>query len=66
MLVNDRLCLELNEVIRKGNDIVWDKLWTTLDKKFADGSTADSRFQDYIPPHKNLGALLIKTYRGML
>lgn len=66
MLVNDRLCLELNEVIRKGNDIVWDKLWTTLDKKFADGSTADNRFQDYIPPHKNLGALLIKTYRGVL
>ncbi|MFT7230300.1 MAG: hypothetical protein ACI9GO_000767 [Bacteroidia bacterium] len=66
MLVNDKLCLELNEVIRKGNDIVWDKLWTTLDKKFADGSTADSRFQDYIPPHKNLGALLIKTYRSVL
>lgn len=66
MLVNDRLCLELNEVIRKGQDIVWDNLWATLDKKFADGSTADSRFQDYIPPHKNLGALLIKTYRSVL
>jgi len=66
MLVNDRVCLELNEVIRKGQDIVWDNLWATLDKKFADGSTADSRFQDYIPPHKNLGALLIKTYRSVL
>ena len=66
MLVNDRLCLELNEVIRKGKDIVWDDLWDTLDKKFAAGSTADNRFQDYIPPHKNLGALLIKTYRRML
>ncbi|MFB1013871.1 MAG: hypothetical protein QMC68_08970, partial [Bacteroidia bacterium] len=66
MLVNDRLCLELNEVIRKGQDIVWDDLWDTLDKKFAAGSAADNRFQDYIPPHKNLGALLIKTYRGML
>lgn len=66
MLVNDRLCLELNEVIRKGQDIVWDNLWATLDNKFADGSTADSRFQDYIPPHKNLGALLIKTYRSVL
>jgi hypothetical protein len=66
MLVNDRLCLELNEVIRKGQDIVWDDLWDTLDKKFAAGSAADNRFQDYIPPHKNLGALLIKTYRRML
>ena len=66
MLVNDKLCLELNEVIRKGQDIVWDNLWLTLDKRFATGSAADSRFQDYIPPHKNLGALLIKTYRSVL
>ncbi|PCJ67227.1 MAG: hypothetical protein COA58_02615 [Bacteroidetes bacterium] len=66
MMVNDRLCLELNEVIRKGNDIIWDDLWAHLDKKFAKGSTASSRFKDYIPPHKNLGALLIKTYRSML
>lgn len=66
MLVNDRLCLELNETIRKGQDIVWDTLWSTLDKKFPKGSTADSRFQDYVPPHKNLGALLIKTYRNVL
>lgn len=66
MLVNDVLALELNETIRKGQDIVWDNLWASLDKKFAAGSTADSRFQDYIPPHKNLGALLIKTYRSIL
>ncbi len=66
MLVNDKLCLELNEVIRKGQDIVWDKLWLTLDKRFAAGSAADNRFKDYIPPHKNLGALLIKTYRSVL
>jgi hypothetical protein len=66
MMVNDVLCLELNEVIRKGNDIIWDTLWATIDKKLGSGNVADSRFQDYIPPHKNLGALLIKTYRGML
>ena len=66
MMVNDRLALELNEVIRKGQDIVWDNLWLSLDKKFAAGTTADQRFKDYIPPHKNLGALLIKTYRSML
>ncbi len=66
MLVNNKLCLELNEVIRKGQDIVWDDLWQRLDYKFANGSTANERFRDYIPPHKNLGALLIKTYRQML
>lgn len=62
MMVNDVLCLELNEIIRKGNDIVWDTLWLRLNGKLA----SESRFKDYIPPHKNLGALLIKTYRGML
>lgn len=66
MLVNDRLCFELNEAIRKGEDIVWDQLWSKIDGKFSSGSTAKSRFQDYIPPHKNLGAVLIKTYRNML
>ena len=66
MLVNNELCLELNEVIRKGQDIVWDNLWVQLNKEFTKGSIASERFQDYIPPHKNLGALLIKTYREML
>jgi hypothetical protein len=65
LLVNDRLCYELNETIRKGQDIVWDVLWTRINSKLG-GGTARSRFKDYIPPHKNLGALLIKTYRGML
>jgi hypothetical protein len=62
MMVHDKLCPELNEVIRSGNDIVWDSLWAKLSTKLA----SESRFKDYIPPHKNLGALLIKTYREML
>ncbi|MDA0778993.1 MAG: hypothetical protein O3C19_08015, partial [Bacteroidetes bacterium] len=62
MMVNDVLCYELNEVIRGGKDIVWDDLWAKLNVKLAN----ESRFNDYIPPHKNLGALLIKTYREML
>ena len=66
MLVNNELCLQLNEVIRKGQDIVWDSLWMQLNKEFTKGSLAAERFQDYIPPHKNLGALLIKTYRDLL
>jgi hypothetical protein len=62
MMVNDVLCYELNEVIRGGKDIVWDDLWAKLNVKLVN----ESRFNDYIPPHKNLGALLIKTYREML
>lgn len=66
MLVNNKLCLQLNEIIRKGENIVWDDLWLELNNDFTKGSVANERFRDYIPPHKNLGALLIKTYRDML
>ena len=66
LLVNDRLCYTLNETIRKGEDLDWQKLWTNLNKSFVKGSIAHERFQDYVPPHKNLGALLIATYRSIL
>ena len=66
LLVNDRLCYTLNETIRKGEDLNWQKLWTNLNKSFIKGSIAHKRFQDYIPPHKNLGALLIASYRSIL
>lgn len=66
MLVNDKVLLELNETLRKGNSLEWDKIWYRLNSRFATGSIAKERFQDYIPPHKNLGALFIKTYRSML
>ena len=66
LLVNDRLCFTLNETIRKGEDLDWQKLWTNLNKSFIKGSIAHERFQDYVPPHKNLGALLITTYRSIL
>jgi len=66
LLVNDRLCYTLNETIRKGEDLDWQKLWINLNKSFVKGSIAHERFQDYVPPHKNLGALLIATYRSIL
>jgi hypothetical protein len=66
LLVNDRLCYMLNETIRKGEDLNWQKLWDNLNKSFIKGSIAHERFQDYIPPHKNLGALLITSYRSIL
>lgn len=66
MYVNNELCYRLNETIRQGKDVVWESLWVQVDNALGSGNTADKRFNDYIPPHKNLGALLIKTYRSML
>lgn len=66
MWVNNELCYRLNETIRMGEDVVWESLWKQVDRALGSGNTADRRFNDYIPPHKNLGALLIKTYRAMI
>ena len=66
LLVNDRLCYTINETIRKGEDLNWQNLWDKLNSNFIKGSTAYDRFQDYIPPHQNLGALLISSYRSIL
>jgi len=66
MLVNDQLCFSMNEIIRRKENLNWEKLWNDLNSSFFKGSTAYERFQDYIPPHKNLGALLISSYQSIL
>jgi hypothetical protein len=38
-------------------------MWTELGKLFS--GEAKERFDDYIPPYKNLGAIFIKAYRGV-
>jgi hypothetical protein len=42
--------------------------WRGLNGYFAakGRETAKGMFDDYIPPHKNLGAIFIKAYRKML
>lgn len=66
MLVNDKVLITINETMRQGNSLDWEVLWGSLAKKFGSGNVASDRFQDYIPPHKNLGALLISSYRKLL
>ncbi len=61
--VNKPIIEALNNTIRSGKNIDWRKMWNELDQQFAKGPR-DKRelFEDYIPPHKNLGALFIKAY----
>jgi hypothetical protein len=37
-------------------------MWKGLSAQFTSGE-ARERFENYIPPHKNLGALFIKAYQ---
>jgi hypothetical protein len=52
----------LMEKLRAGNDINWIPFW----KEFGQSVTDKEGFQDYIPPHKNLGAIFIKAYKSQM
>lgn len=47
----------LTEKLRTGSDINWIPFW----KEFRKNANVDG-FDDYIPPHKNLGVIFIKAY----
>jgi hypothetical protein len=48
----------LMEKLRNGNNIDWIIFW----KEFQQRVKVEG-FEDYIPPHKNLGAIFIKAYK---
>lgn len=60
--VNEPILQAINTNLVAGTDIDWIATWQDLGSKFAD-SAARERFDDYIPPYKNLGAIFIKAYR---
>ncbi|HWB62752.1 MAG TPA: hypothetical protein VG603_04515 [Chitinophagales bacterium] len=64
--VNNPMLKLLAENIRKGQDVEWQSLWANLDKSLEKNREAYERFLDYIPPHKNLGAIFIKTYNKLM
>jgi hypothetical protein len=62
-LVNEPVLKLINESLLYQDDINWISMWNTLSKQF-EGSVAEERFENYIPPHKNLGALFIKAFNN--
>lgn len=60
-LVNEPVLKMINESLRLGEAVNWISIWHKLEKQFPSG-LAKERFENYIPPHKNLGALFIKAY----
>lgn len=64
MAVNEPILRALNDNLNEGTDVNWVNLWKRLDGEFR-GKTTESTFRDYVPPHKNLGAIFIKAYRRL-
>jgi len=60
-LINKNLISTITEQLRLGKDLDWPKMWQQLGKTFA----SDDKFDDYVPPHKNLGAIFITAYKKL-
>jgi hypothetical protein len=60
--VNEPILQAINNLMVGGKDIDWISMWRELSARFTTGE-AKEKFDDYIPPYKNLGAIFIKAYR---
>lgn len=60
-LVNAPMIYSILESLRQGKDLNWPLLWADLSKRLK----SNELFDDYVPPHKNLGALFIMAYKKL-
>ena len=61
--VNEPILQAINNALLSGKDIDWLSMWKELGARFKNDAAAKEKFDDYIPPFKNLGAIFIKAYR---
>lgn len=63
--VNEPILQAINNTLLAGKDIEWLPMWKDLNARFQNehDPAAKEKFDDYIPPYKNLGAIFIKAYR---
>ncbi|MES2480260.1 MAG: hypothetical protein V4561_14315 [Bacteroidota bacterium] len=64
MAVNEPILRALNDNLSEGTDVNWVNMWKRLGGEFK-GKVSEPLFKDYVPPHKNLGAIFIKAYRRL-
>jgi hypothetical protein len=61
--VNEPILQAINNSLAAGKNIDWINIWKDLSVRFRNDAGAREKFDDYIPPYKNLGAIFIKAYR---
>jgi len=59
-VINKGLINEISETLRAGQNLNWPNLWNNMAKQL--GLKYKETFDDYVPPHKNLGAIFITAY----
>ncbi len=65
MIANDAIVRKINEELLAGNDLNWIKMWDELPNVFGGKKDLLATFNEYVPPHRNLGAIFVKAYRRM-
>jgi hypothetical protein len=50
--------------LREGKDLNWPDIWNELGRRFKEKTSKD-KFEDYVPPYKNLGAIFITAYKKL-
>jgi hypothetical protein len=58
--INQGMINAITEKLRTGKDLDWRSIWSKLSKSFR--GSAEEKFDDYVPPYKNLGAMFITAY----
>ena len=61
--VNEPILQAINATLLAGKDVDWLSMWKELSARFQNDPAGKEKFDDYIPPYKNLGAIFIKAYR---
>ncbi len=59
-VINKGLINEISETLRAGQNLNWPILWNNMTKQL--GLKYKETFDDYVPPHKNLGAIFITAF----
>ncbi len=62
MLVTDPIIKSVQDRILAGKDINWIEIWNELALQMKTPALLD-KFNDYVPPHKNMGALFLKAFK---
>ena len=60
-VINIQLFMYLINELKRGRDVIWPEMMNDVAKNVGEGRKSD--FDDYIFPHRNLGAIFIKAYR---
>ena len=61
-VINQPLIDMIMEKVRNGNNIDWIPFWQEFQGRYG----KIEGFGDYVPPHKNLGAIFIKAYKNAM